>query len=730
MKIRKRIISSMLALLILPGIVSTTAMAAAPKVSVDESAYVNLDYYGAPTNINIVKSLSLNGNQQFTDYGKYDKVVNMSNNAVPTMKDGEINWNLKNYNGKFYYECTPKNGTVVLPWNVDVSYSLNGTPVDASKLPGVSGLVQIDVKVTPNTKANIYYKNNMLLQMQTIVDMSKASSVDAPGAQVQTIGNKKIVIFAALPGEKDTFTLRIGTDSFETDGILLTMVPGTMKQLQDVKELKDDIDTYKGSLDDIYDSTNTLLQTVENMQSGLSQSKSGLSSLDRANSSMSASKDSLFDKSETALADLSKITANTATLIPHINEGENAIEDLNYDLNAMTETIESTKTELEQYKTSIKNVQDDINKLRDVVKDVQDKSDERDNLLQRTKSDIGNMRTDLDNLSDSSSDLRNSLNEMSSDISDLSDVMKAAASVTTPDYSSYFTSTDGQILYKTLMAMNDSLKTMSSYIASTLSAAAEVSDSAGDMLSKTSDVCEDGEDYLNTASRSISLMEDYFQDFDKANEVTDDMLSEQKQILSTTDSMLTKSGALIDNISAINNTANKYKSSSIKTLQDMEVLLKSMVKGLDSSQSFLGSFESTLKNSSGDVSKGNSDTLKGLISVLKQSLEGIKSTPVMRKANDSIKSTADKEIDKFENKNRLLYLDPDAELISFTSSKNPSPRSIQVIMRTQEINKDSDNDDISSADKDKQDKGVLYRIGRVFTELKNDVVSVFSNINQ
>ncbi|PRR85883.1 hypothetical protein [Clostridium luticellarii] len=728
MKIRKKIISSMLILLILIGTMSSTAMASAPGVSVDESAYVNLNYYGTPTNINIVKSLSLNGNKQFTDYGEYEKVTNMSNNTAPTVKDGSISWNLNNYDGKFYYECTPKKGTVVLPWNVDVSYSLNGTPIDASKLAGASGLIQIDVKVTPNTKANMYYRNNMLLQMQTIVDMSKASSVDAPGAQVQTIGNKKIVIFAALPGEKDTFTLRIGTNSFETDGILLTMVPGTLKQMQDVKDLKDDIDTFRDSLNSIYDSTNTLLQTTENMQSGLSQAQSGLSSLDRANSNISASKDSSFAKSETALADLSEITANTAAMIPHISEGENAIEDLNYDLNAMTKTIEGSKTEIEQYKTSIKNVQDDITALRDVVKDVNSKSDERDELLQRTKSDIEDMQTDLDNLSDSSADLSSKLSTISSDISTLSNAMKNVESEFSEFYGKY-----SQIIEsnETLKTLCDSIQKMLSYVDSTLSDLTEACDSASELLSVTSDISENGKDYLSTANKSISLIEDYFKDFDKASKVTDDMLGEQKQILSTTSSMLTKGETLIDNVSAINDTANKYESSSVKALQDTGTLLESMVKGLNSSQDFLSDFESTLKNNSGDISQGSSDMLKGLINVLKQSLEGIKTTPTMRKANDSIKSTTDKEIDKFENENRLLYLDPKAELISFTSSKNPSPKSIQVIMRTQEINKDSDNrDNIANADSDGKDEGVLYRIARVFVQLKQAVVSIFSNINK
>lgn len=727
MTIRKRILSSILALLILIGIVSSTAVASAPGVSVDESAYVNLNYYGIPTNINIVKSLSLNGNQQFTDYGEYEKVTNMSNNVVPTIKAGAISWNLKNYKGPFYYECTPKKGTVVLPWNVDVSYSLNGTPIDASKLAGASGLVQMDVKVTPNTKADIYYRNNMLLQMQTIVDMSKASNVDAPGAQVQTIGNKKIIVFAALPGGKDTFTLRIGTNSFETDGILLTMVPGTLKQMQDVKDLKEDIDTFRDSVDSIYDSTNALLQTTENMESGLSQAQSGLSSLDRANSNISASKDSSFAKSETALADLSKITANTAAMIPHINEGENAIEDLNYDLNDMTKTIESTKSELEQYKTSIKNVWDDITALRAVVKDVNSKSDKRDELLQRTKSDIKDMQTDLDDLSDSSADLSSKISTISSDISTLSNSMKSVESEFSEFYGKY-----SQIIEsdETLKTLCDNVQIMLSYVDSTLLDLAETCDSTSELLKVTSDISENGKDYLSTANKSISLLEDYFEDFDKANKITDKMLGEQEKILSTTSSMLIKGETLIDNVSAINDTANKYESSSIKALQDTETLLESMVKGLNSSQDFLNDFESTLKNNSDDISHGNSDTLKGLISVLKQSLDGIKITPTMRKANDSIKSTTDKEIDKFENENRLLYLDPEAELISFTSSKNPSPRSIQVIMRTQEISKDSGNDNIANADSDDKDKGVLYRIARVFIELKQAVVSIFSNINQ
>ena len=43
--------------------------AAAPKVSVDETVYSNLDYYGVGKELSIVKGVSLNGYTGFSDYG-------------------------------------------------------------------------------------------------------------------------------------------------------------------------------------------------------------------------------------------------------------------------------------------------------------------------------------------------------------------------------------------------------------------------------------------------------------------------------------------------------------------------------------------------------------------------------------------------------------------------------------------------------------------------------------
>ncbi len=47
-------------------------------------------------------------------------------------------------NGRFYYKCTMDNEQVVLPWDFDVSYKLNGVPTDGDKLAGAGGLIEIN----------------------------------------------------------------------------------------------------------------------------------------------------------------------------------------------------------------------------------------------------------------------------------------------------------------------------------------------------------------------------------------------------------------------------------------------------------------------------------------------------------------------------------------------------------------------------------------------------------
>ena len=368
-KIIRRGAAATLAAVTLVTSAAVPVRAAAPRVQVDETMYVNLDYYGTATQINVVKGCTTNGLTEYTDYGTYDKVVNMTDDTAPEIGDGTVTWKLPEKNSRFYYQCTMPKNSVDLPWTFDVSYKLNGVEADASKLAGASGLVEVNVKATPNEEAKAYYKNNMVLTVLVPVDMEKCYSVDAPGAQVQSVGSYQAAMFAALPGEDGDFTVRVGTDKYENIGVIMMMVPGTLDELNRIKDLKEAKDTWREDGNKMYDSMNALLKTMESMKSDVSGVKGGLSNLDQARGTVSANRKQIEALSTQALADLQAVTDQTTVMIPYLQTARDAVTDINSNTQALSNTMEDMQDELDRLydrlgglSKSLRSAADELNK--------------------------------------------------------------------------------------------------------------------------------------------------------------------------------------------------------------------------------------------------------------------------------------------------------------------------------------------------------------------------------
>ena len=92
-----------------------------------------------------------------------------------------------------------------------------------------------------------------------------------------------------------------------------------------------------------------------------------------------------------------------------------------------------------------------------------------------------------------------------------------------------------------------------------------------------------------------------------------------------------------------------------------------------------------------------------------------------------MQSTLDEQIDKFEDENNFLNIDPEAEKISFTSS-NPSPNSVQIVLRTDEISDDDESADISDQEADgSSEEGPLKRMWNVLVAIVKAIIEIFQN---
>ena len=893
MKYKRIMAAGMVFVMLCTGTGSAPVYGAQPSVDVDETMYVNLDYYGRVDKINVVKGVGLNGQTEFTDYGTYENVINMSNSIEPVLGDGTVTWQLPEaQRGRFYYKCAVDKDRIVLPWDFDVSYKLNGVPTDGDKLAGASGLIEINVKAEPNDNAGEYYRNNMMLMVAVPVDMSKCYSVEAEGSQTQNLGDTTAVVFTALPGEDGDYTVRIGTDSFETIGVIMAMVPGTVEDLEHIKDLKEAKDTWQDAGDELYDSLEQMAKSVENMRQGVNQVRQGMDSAESARQKWSNSKDSILAGNDQTLAALTSVAQQMDTMIPHLQTAKDCAEVVHSSMNDIVNTLGDMQDPLRKLQTRLKNIENsaggissDLPELHKTMESIialdtqlRASQDTLLTYLSRYKSSSTKARRlydeeldeeELEDMEDvdygvsnggshsssgggssqentqnnnqgndqgsgnsgSSTDGKDnpdggaggsgsadgsgtesgsaggsgiesgsvgtesgsgsgntagsgstsgsgtesgSGNTAGSGSTDGSGTESGSGSGSTAGGGS--TSGSGSTAEGGSTSGNgtESGSTSGSKTESGSDSVAgggnpgggttessTTSGNTGSNAPDTGSVISSTKNTGNTGLAGISATASIERkniplvsspDPQSAAEAIEQSLYEKVAVLqdlsaqskSLTDRMSnlmddTSDSAkysaeivdnmdyLIEDLKALNDSLDVYYPDLQTALDDSQELVRRTTDALNNGISTLTIIQNTLKDSSDDFDAAARDSLRGSMELLDKSLNILDSTTVMRQAGRTMKDTIDNELDKFDTDNRFLFMDPSAEKVSFTSDRNKPPKTLQIVMRTDEISVDDDTAKTADAEVAKAKESPLRRMWNVLVQMWKAMVSIFKN---
>ncbi len=886
------------------------AYGAEAAVDVDETMYINLDYYGRPDKINVVKGLNLNGRTEFTDYGTYLDVTNMSNQTVPDLGDGTVTWNFPQaQKERFYYKCALDKSQITLPWDFDVSYKLNGVPTDGDKLAGASGLVEINIKAEPNDNAGEYYRNNMMLMVAVPVDMGKCYSVEAEGSQTQNLGETTAVVFTALPGEDGDYTVRIGTDSFETTGVIMAMMPGTVEDLEHIKDLKEAKDTWQDAGDELYDSLEQMARSVEDMRQGVGQVRTGLDSAEIARQKWSNSKDSILAGNDQTLASLTSVSQQLETMIPHLQTAKESAEvihksmgDIVNTMGEMQDPLRKLHTRLNNIKSSAEGISGNIPELMDLMQQIialdaqlqaseqvyvtgiatagsgislldeeeleeqanrshgnkagssgsgqtasggadtgsADSANDKGNQGSQgsdgagntdNKTDHGNSQgsagTDgKDNQGSGSTDGKDNQGSGSTDGKDNQGSGSADGNTSQGSGSAggkdnqgsgstdgkdnqESGSTDGKDNQGSGSAGDNDNQGNGSADGNTSqgsgsadSNASQGSGSADGNASQGSSVtakasqggsvtakANQGGSVTAKASQGVSLtatvsaaagadsgsiaraglsgtskpgrpasIERHNVPLVSAPEVPVDMqtlmellagrqsmlmdISKKSSDLSslmsnlmddTSDSakysaeIVDNLDILIEDLTALHDSLDTYYPDLQDALDDSKELVARTTEALNNGISTMTIVQNTLKDSSDDFDAAARESLRGSMELLDKSLSIFDSTTAMRQAGRTMKDTIDNELDKFDTDNRFLFMDPSAEKVSFTSDKNRPPKTLQIVLRTDEISVDDDDAKTVDAEVAKAKESPLRRMWNVLVQMWKAMVSIFKN---
>ena len=886
------------------------AYGAEAAVDVDETMYINLDYYGRPDKINVVKGLNLNGRTEFTDYGTYLDVTNMSNQTVPDLGDGTVTWNFPQaQKERFYYKCALDKSQITLPWDFDVSYKLNGVPTDGHKLAGASGLVEINIKAEPNDNAGEYYRNNMMLMVAVPVDMGKCYSVEAEGSQTQNLGETTAVVFTALPGEDGDYTVRIGTDSFETTGVIMAMMPGTVEDLEHIKDLKEAKDTWQDAGDELYDSLEQMARSVEDMRQGVGQVRTGLDSAEIARQKWSNSKDSILAGNDQTLASLTSVSQQLETMIPHLQTAKESAEvihksmgDIVNTMGEMQDPLRKLHTRLNNIKSSAEGISGNIPELMDLMQQIialdaqlqaseqvyvtgiatagsgislldeeeleeqanrshgnkagssgsgqtasggadtgsADSANDKGNQGSQgsdgagntdNKTDHGNSQgsagtdgkdnqgsgstdgkdnqgsgsTDgKDNQGSGSTDGKDNQGSGSTDGKDNQGSGSADGNTSQGSGSAGGKdnqgsgSTDGKDNQGSGSAGGNDNQGNGSADGNTSQGSGSADSNASQGSSVTAKASQGGSvtakanqggSVTTKASQGVSLtatvsaaagadsgsiaraglsgtskpgrpasIERHNVPLVSAPEVPVDMqtlmellagrqsmlmdISKKSSDLSslmsnlmddTSDSakysaeIVDNLDILIEDLTALHDSLDTYYPDLQDALDDSKELVARTTEALNNGISTMTIVQNTLKDSSDDFDAAARESLRGSMELLDKSLSIFDSTTAMRQAGRTMKDTIDNELDKFDTDNRFLFMDPSAEKVSFTSDKNRPPKTLQIVLRTDEISVDDDDAKTVDAEVAKAKESPLRRMWNVLVQMWKAMVSIFKN---
>ena len=709
----------------------------------DEAMYVTMDPYGGISEASVVKSYELHGAREITDRGTYQAVHNMTGMEKPEVDGDTVIFSLleEPENDRFYFEgrMEPEEVSGTLPWDITVSYRLNGVERRLEELAHEKGVLKISIDAVPNAGTSEYFRNNMTMEIAAVVDMDQNLSVEAPGAQIQSIGSMKTVLFMVMPGEEQHFELEIGSNDLEFSGLLFLMAPVTISQLERLEDLRKARDTVKDSADAIGDSLDVILDSLDGLQGGLGSTVEGLGQLDRSRQILSDAKGGIYVDADQALALLKELSDRGIPFPAYVEEARKALEDMNGELNAMNTSVQALDDQLESLGYGLKHVTMDLNDTADLLYDTRhDVGDLEDGLAR--------LRKDLEELKEKKEAVRKRVAELKKVIARLKELQEQIQG-------------HGDVLGISDQEREELMEQLSGfcggfadegwekYEAVTASGSDAVGDALGNLAGVGTEIAGKGlsrliralealvgaaekpsrlESMIGSVTQSISTLEHIIYRVHRDGESLENVLSDTGDVADTLRHTAATGQNLVEHVDRLTGILNTYHGTASLSLKDTGLLIDSAVRGTDAMHTLLSNVEESLKKAGEPLDAGTKKTIEGLSSALSAALSGLSETGVIRDAKNTVEDLADEKWEEYTGEDMtILNADIHAEKVSFTSGENPEPQSLQIILRT-EGTKETEEDSVPAMSEDFQAEGNIFqRLWSILVRIAEAVAGVF-----
>jgi len=259
--------------------------------SKDEVVYATLSPTGVQQEIYVVNIFDVIKEGELVDYGPYDSSKNLTSLSDIQLKNNKVEFAAPK--GKFYYQGNMKEQA--LPWDIRISYRLDGKRVPPDELAGKDGHLNITIQTSANEKVDPVFYENYLLQVTLTLNPDIYRNIKASEeGMVANAGKNKQITYTVMPEKDGELTLEADVTELELQGIEIAAVPSSMsidvpdidEMTGEMKSLTDAIAQINNGVGDLKNGVSELNSGVASLRDGSAQFKKGMNDVNQASSQL------------------------------------------------------------------------------------------------------------------------------------------------------------------------------------------------------------------------------------------------------------------------------------------------------------------------------------------------------------------------------------------------------------------------------------------------------------
>lgn len=278
--ITKRAMAAVTAMSVV-GTMATDVYAAENEDGKEEVVYISTDECGNVTDVNVVNIFD---GGDVTDYGDYSTVQILNTTDEISSEDGKQTFSSSAR--RVYYQGNMGDDTEI-PWNISIKYELDGEEISPDELGGKSGALKIHFVVDENKSCRGSFYDDYALQAAFTLDTGKCTNIVTDGATLANVGSDLQISYTILPGNGIDTYITADVEDFEMDAVAINGVQLSLsvdiddeELTEKVGEIMDATEQLNSGAVTLYDGAVSLIDGADSLNQGMQGLKSGVTELD------------------------------------------------------------------------------------------------------------------------------------------------------------------------------------------------------------------------------------------------------------------------------------------------------------------------------------------------------------------------------------------------------------------------------------------------------------------